>query len=152
MSDEEIVIVGFDKPCKRGKGEIDKDGYIRVIDWSTGSRRRIRKHRLEWEKHNGPIPDGVEILHHCDNTWCYEITHLFSGSQADNMKDKTNKGRQNKGESHGMSYLSEEDVLEIRERYVKNSRRTGSGALAREFNVSRYTIFDIVTRRSWRHI
>ena len=55
--------------------------------------RTVYVHRLEWEKHFGPIPDGMNVCHHCDNPACYRIEHLFLGSQADNMNDMHRKKR-----------------------------------------------------------
>lgn len=55
----------------------------------------VRTHRLAWEIANGPIPDGLWVLHHCDNRSCCNVDHLFLGTHADNMADKTAKGRGN---------------------------------------------------------
>lgn len=71
----------------------DIDGYgtlrYQTVDW--------RSHRLAWFLTNGPIPDGLHVLHSCDNPPCCNPAHLFLGTNADNMKDKARKGRANKG-------------------------------------------------------
>jgi hypothetical protein len=54
---------------------------------------QIATHRLAWELANGPIPEGLSILHRCDNPACCNPDHLFLGTQADNMADKVRKGR-----------------------------------------------------------
>ena len=51
-------------------------------------------HRLAWEEVHGPIPEGMRVLHHCDNPPCYEITHLFLGTSKVNTEDMIAKGRQ----------------------------------------------------------
>ena len=138
-----------DKPCKVWKGaKHSKYKYGRVL--VNGKEKQ--KHRLEWEKHNGPIPTGMKICHHCDNPPCYEIIHLFVGTDDDNMKDKVSKNRQSRGENHGNRYLTEEDVLEIRERYVPRDKINGNMALAKEFNVASVTISYIVNRVTWKHV
>ncbi|MGH7024521.1 MAG: HNH endonuclease signature motif containing protein [Caulobacteraceae bacterium] len=50
-------------------------------------------HRLAWELANGPIPDGLLILHKCDNPVCCNPDHLFLGTAADNHADCAAKGR-----------------------------------------------------------
>lgn len=50
-------------------------------------------HRIAWQLMRGPIPDGLNVLHSCDNAGCVRIEHLFLGTQADNMRDAAAKGR-----------------------------------------------------------
>ena len=119
----------------------------------------VLAHRVSYELHNGPIPSGdgyhgTCVLHKCDNPKCVNPKHLFLGSNADNMADRELKGRgatpDNRGDSHGMAKLSEEDVLEIR-----SLLKTGGmlqKCIAETFGVSSAQISAINTGRSWGHI
>ena len=75
-------------PCKLWTGFTHK-GYGRV--WANGKHNRV--HRLAYEEAYGPIPERMVVCHHCDVPGCYEIAHLFLGTQRENMRDAAQKGR-----------------------------------------------------------
>lgn len=55
--------------------------------------RAIPAHRLAYELTNGPIPQGLFVLHSCDNPGCVNPEHLRAGTALDNMLDRSARGR-----------------------------------------------------------
>lgn len=116
---------------------------------------RWQAHRLAWTLTNGPIPDGIEVLHKCDHHPCCNPSDLFLGTQADNMHDMIAKGRSNhegkaRGSRHGRAKLTEDKVLSIRERYAKRDVRMLD--LADEYGMSKSTIGRIISGKYWPHV
>lgn len=122
-----------------------RDGYGRI----QFQRKSVRAHRISWQIHHGPIPDGVQVLHRCDNPLCVRPDHLFLGTHDDNMADKVAKGRQFRpeGEANGAARLSCDEVINIRKLYVGGGRTYQS--LAAQFGVSSGDIRLIVTMENW---
>lgn len=106
--------------------------------FTSGGKKRLA-HRVAYELAFGEIPDGMLVLHRCDNTKCCNPAHLFLGSHLDNMSDMRAKGRSNKAPfpvRHGSDVsgarLTDLDVQEIR-----RDRAAGATTieLGRRFNV-----------------
>lgn len=129
----------------------NSDGYggVKV----PGTARNVSVHRISWELENGPVPNGLLVLHKCDNRPCVRPSHLFLGTQTDNMRDMVIKGRSSsiKGESNPKARLTQAEVEHIRKEASIGKRGTPI-VLAKVFGVSIGCIHDIVKRRSWRHI
>lgn len=67
------------------------------------NRKSMLSHRASWIIANGPIPEGMDVLHKCDNRKCGNPAHLFLGTDIDNMRDRDSKGRNNQpcGDKNG---------------------------------------------------
>lgn len=124
----------------------DRDGYGRV----SIARKYKRVHRVSWEISNGPIPDGLDVLHHCDNPPCRKESHLFLGTQAENTADKVRKNRHSVGVKNGRAKLTNNDVREIRLQYARGGITQRELAIA--FNLCRTSIFYILHSVNWRHL
>jgi len=124
----------------------DPNGYGRI---GIGQ-RPVLVHRLAWELAHGPIPDGLFVLHRCDNPPCVRLDHLSLGTQQDNMRDTVSRGRHVRGDRVGTAKLTEAAVLEILQRYGTGG--VTQKALAAEFGVRQSQIQAIVNGRAWKHV
>lgn len=140
----------MDSGCWEWMGSKDKDGYGSFSFEGIGHRKQ-RAHRIAWIMEMGAIPEGMFVLHHCDNPSCVNLLHLFIGTPMDNVRDMIEKGRDRhpSGEENGQSKLNKEQVLEIR-KLISNGELQKD--VAERFNVSHQVISDIVKRRRWKHL
>jgi hypothetical protein len=110
-------------------------------------RPMVRAHRYSWALANGPIPEGMNVLHRCDNPPCCNPAHLFLGTQLDNVEDCAAKGRRRppSGENNGRAKLTAELVDQIRTEYRPGLQQ----ALANKYGVSRATVSRVLRRAGW---
>jgi len=95
--------------------------------------------------------DGKVVMHVCDNRLCFRYDHLRIGTQADNVNDCRDKGRNAVffGEAHGQSKLTDTDVREIRRR---NQAGESYVAIAADYPVGRQSVSKICRRVQWPHV
>lgn len=138
--------------CWNWIGSKNRDGYGQIRVERSGFNGYFRAHRVSWIYHHGEIPDGLCVLHRCDNPGCVNPEHLFLGTQADNMRDRNAKGRlpheKLRGSSNGRALLNEADVAEIRRLSADGARQAD---IARRFGIAKATVYCILRGLTWRH-
>ena len=117
-------------------------GFLKV------GKENIRSHRLAWEAANGPIPDGLHVLHRCDTPACVNPEHLFIGTPLDNGNDKAKKGRASKVKPSAV--LTPDQVREIRR--LCAARTKTQRQIARDYGVTQSAIMLIATGRTWKDV
>lgn len=108
--------------------------------------------RLVWILTWGPIPSGMLVLHSCNTPACCNPGHLWTGTSADNVRDREKKGRgrQRKGEGQHKAKLKDCDIISIRQRYAAGGVLQAD--LGRSFGVGQNTISRVILRQTWKHV
>lgn len=125
-----------------------KYGVLKGLGGRKG--KVLAAHRVSWEIHNGVIPEGLCVLHRCDNPKCVNPDHLFLGTQKDNVDDMMNKGRAiisplKNGEQHPRTKLTHSAVRGIRE---LNGLMTHKD-IAELYGVCRTNITHVLNNTRW---
>ncbi len=114
-----------------------------------GGQRQVSAHRASFLLNRGPIADGMNVCHACDNRICVRPEHLFVGTQQDNMDDMRSKDRKPIGSRSPLALLTEAEVLEMR---VRRSSGESLAALSSYYGVAEGTVWDIVIGGRWAHV
>ena len=125
-----------DDQCWPWLGALDGKGYGRMRDDDAVIKTSTR---LMWQFERGPIPDGMNLLHRCDNRRCVNPAHLFLGTFRENTLDMHVKNR-------GRAKLDTAKVLEIRKLLSEGFRQAQVADL---YGVKEPCIQRIATRRTW---
>ena len=108
-------------------------------------------HRYFYEVLRGPIPIGLQVLHSCDLSSCVNPSHLFLGTQLDNMTDMGKKGRRadHRGVKSGTAKLTDDAVAAMRRLHADGA---SVRLIAGRFDVHEATAGQAISGHSWRHV
>lgn len=131
-------------------GSKAQKGYGLLQTGGRGS-ARVLAHRLSYEIHHGPIPDGLVVMHKCDNPNCVNPDHLRVGTTSENVKEAYEKRRKvspfKRGADHHGALLNEEAV-----RIIRAHPTTPLKPLAAMFGCSTNAVSAVRNGRTWKHV
>ena len=151
------VMPGMDTCCWVWTKHIDDNGYGAM--GVAGRKRRV--HVVAFELEHGPVPEGMYVLHHCDNRPC--IRHTYLGTKKNNAQDREVRGRSNHasgkrhgcathpglhyGEANGRAKITEVDAWSIRD--VFSCGKVTVEELAASFDLTETTVWNILHGKLW---
>lgn len=141
-------------PCWVWTGTKDAKGYgFTWIGPDRKTRQHIRTHRLSYRLHVGSIPDGLSVLHRCDNTSCVRPDHLFLGTQLDNMRDMCRKGRHNPGNRKSTNNpRAKLTAAVIEQARAMHARGDSYPTIAARFGVGPAAVGRVIRGESWQEV
>jgi hypothetical protein len=170
---------GFTIPdhlTKRFWGYVDKNGPTMpnmdtpCWEWTAGrfksslgygqfrlGGKKVRAHRLAWQLDGGANPQGMLVLHRCDNPICCRVSHLFLGTSLDNARDRDRKGRHRtpesfpdrSGENNQAAKLDWNEVRQIRSESDAGESRP---SIAKRHGMSLSQVRNIVSGKCWKEV
>lgn len=149
------VVRGEPDECWEWQGSLSKNGYGILPIGPKINRKKTRAHRISWELHRGPIPEGRLVLHICDNKLCVNPNHLYLGTYSDNIRDAWERSQQPRerlslrGLKHWKGKLSDDDVRDIRKRHTAGE---SCKMLSKEYGVGSRHIWRVATRRARKYV
>lgn len=133
-------------------GSVSNSGYGKTTVRRDGKLKHVGAHRAAWLIYNGDLPDGrICVCHRCDEKRCVNPSHLFLGTDKENVTDAYQKERRKRdGRPLYQPKFSPETVREIRNR-AEVEGVTGR-ALAESYGVSRMLISKIINGQIYRYV
>jgi hypothetical protein len=145
---EKNAIKGKEGECWGWKASTIRHGYPQLT-----CKYSLFKHKNaaigSYVIHKGPIPEGMVVMHTCNNPICTNPDHLEIGTQQQNIDYKVSLNRQNRGEKVNTAKLTEEQVREIR-KLMEDGVSVQTVAVM--YGMSNTTVYDIKKRKIWKHL
>ena len=102
--------------CIEWQGSIlQRKGYGQFwYGGGSGEPENITSHRAAWILFKGPIPEGLQVLHKCNNRKCVNVWdegHVYLGTHEQNMRDRDESGHTSKWD-HRYNFTRNPELVE----------------------------------------
>lgn len=136
--------------CWLGDWKPTKKGYGNALKVINGANPLRGAHRVSYFLHKGEFDYRLCVCHSCDNPACVNPDHLFLGTTQENTEDMVKKGRASRGVDRPTTKLTEEQVIEIRNKY--STGQYTQRQLGKDYGVDYGGVGRIIRRELWRHV
>jgi hypothetical protein len=143
---DEKYVVDTKSGCWIWTDHRNRDGYG-VIN-VQGSNKLA--HRVAYELLVGQIPPDKHVLHKCDNPWCVNPLCLWLGTDADNVADRDAKGRQARGDTHGIAVLNEQTAAEVK--WLGLYSHYSCRVIGERYGIGQSAVDHILHGRRWANV
>lgn len=116
------------------------------------NRKTAMAHRVSWELANDSIPPNLHVLHRCDNPLCVRPSHLFLGTQKDNVADRVSKNRSSRGSKRHNTRLTERIVKKILKELMTHTGYGSRTKVAEKYGISLSAVSKMGVRKTWKHV
>lgn len=120
--------------------------------WMNGRHHPANRVALQLSGVN--VPDGMVACHTCDNPGCCNPAHLFVGTPRENNDDKVLKGRNPKGQSHGMARLTDAQTAEILSLKPASGKRLAAGMpqeIAHKYGITKQYVSELMGKKQFKN-
>ena len=108
--------------------------------------------KAAWLLLRGAIPNGLWVLHTCDNPPCVNLAHLYLGTHADNVRDAGERRRRAVGLRCGSHKVTPEIVRAMRSEYKPRDKEWSGRRLAAKYVVGQNCAAKILRGETWKEV
>jgi hypothetical protein len=124
-------------------------GYLLIDLYRNGIKTKVTVHQIVASAFLGPRPSGLEVNHRDADKANNHAINLEYVTRRENLDHADRLGLTRRGAQNGKAKLTDDDIRVIRSAPVKHGVQS---AMARSYGVSHSVIWNVINRKTWRHL